>query len=106
MSASTQSTADNKASGCRKCCGACEGFMRVHETVLVTLLCTAMTLPFGQRSHAAPPAATRGCVDYSTDPAGCQPSTFATPTGQMPSRRVGRDGKMDVKSSETDRRSG
>ena len=28
------------------------------------------------------------CVDFSKDPAGCQPSTFDTPIGQMPSVRV------------------
>jgi hypothetical protein len=51
------------------------------------------------------PAAAQ-CVDYSKDPAGCQPSTFATPTGQMPSVRVNRDGKVDPTSSEEDARAG
>ena len=46
------------------------------------------------------------CVDYSKDPAGCQPSTFATPTGQMPSVRVNRDGKPDPMASEEDARAG
>ncbi len=46
------------------------------------------------------------CVDYSNDPAGCQPSTFKTPTGLMPSVRVGRDGQLDPKSSEADARAG
>src|SRR6202012_4951286 len=46
------------------------------------------------------------CVDYSNDPAGCQPSTFKTPIGQMPSVRVGRDGKLNSKSSEADARAG
>lgn len=46
------------------------------------------------------------CVDYSKDPAGCQPSTFATPTGQMPSVRVNRDGKPDPTASEEDARAG
>ncbi len=32
------------------------------------------------------------CVDYSKDPAGCQPSTFDTPLAQMPSVRVNRQG--------------
>jgi hypothetical protein len=80
--------------------------MRVPGRFLVALLCAAMTLPFGQPGHAAPAAAAQGCVDYSSDPAGCQPSTFATPTGQMPSRRVGRDGKIDAKSSEAEARAG
>src|SRR6266853_4470306 len=46
------------------------------------------------------------CVDYSKDPAGCQPSTFKTPIGQMPSVRVNRDGKLDPTSSEVDARAG
>jgi len=51
------------------------------------------------------PAAAQ-CVDYSKDPAGCQPSTFDTPIGQMPSVRVNRDGKLDPTSSEEDARAG
>src|SRR5579863_7235664 len=46
------------------------------------------------------------CVDYSKDPAGCQPSTFDTPIGQMPSVRVGREGNLDPTSSEADARAG
>src|SRR5277367_2165099 len=46
------------------------------------------------------------CVDYSKDPAGCQPSTFDTPIGQMPSVRVGKEGNLDPFSSETDARAG
>src|SRR5262249_26812303 len=42
------------------------------------------------------------CVDYSKDPAGCQPSTFDTPIGQMPSVRVNRQGNLDPFSSEED----
>jgi hypothetical protein len=49
---------------------------------------------------------TAQCVDYSKDPAGCQPSTFDTPMGQMPSVRVNRDGKVDPFSSEEDARAG
>jgi hypothetical protein len=49
---------------------------------------------------------TAECVDYSNDPAGCQPSTFKTPIGQMPSVRVNRDGKLDASSSEADARAG
>jgi len=54
---------------------------------------------------AALPSAAQ-CVDYSKDPAGCQPSTFDTPIGQMPSVRVGRDGNIDLFSSEADARAG
>src|SRR5438105_10207246 len=46
------------------------------------------------------------CVDYSKDPAGCQPSTFDTPIGQMPSVRVNRQGNIDPTSSEEDARAG
>jgi hypothetical protein len=52
------------------------------------------------------PRLTAQCVDYSKDPAGCQPSTFDTPIGQMPSVRVNRDGKVDPFSSEEDARAG
>src|SRR5690242_16735453 len=55
---------------------------------------------------AAVPLLAGECVDYSKDPAGCQPSTFKTPIGQMPSRRVNRDGKIDAASSEADARAG
>ena len=46
------------------------------------------------------------CVDYSGDPAGCQPSTFDTPIGQMPSVRVDAEGQLDPFSSEADARAG
>jgi hypothetical protein len=46
------------------------------------------------------------CIDYSKDPAGCQPSTFDTPIGDMPSVRVGRGGEIDPRSSEADARAG
>ena len=46
------------------------------------------------------------CVDYSKDPAGCQPSTFDTPIGQMPSVRVNRQGNIDPYSSEEDAKAG
>lgn len=47
-----------------------------------------------------------GCVDYSADPAGCQPSAFDTPIGEMPSVRVNRDGDLDPFSTEDDARAG
>src|SRR5215510_7627345 len=46
------------------------------------------------------------CVDYSKDPAGCQPSTFDTPIGQMPSVRVNRQGNLDPFSSVQDAKTG
>jgi hypothetical protein len=55
---------------------------------------------------AASVPVTAQCVDYSKDPAGCQPSTFDTPLGQMPSVRVNRQGNIDPFSSEEDARAG
>jgi hypothetical protein len=46
------------------------------------------------------------CLDLSKDPAGCQPSTFDTPIGQMPSVRINRQGRLDPFSSEADARAG
>ena len=46
------------------------------------------------------------CVDYSNDKTGCQPSTFDTPLGQMPSVRVNAKGDVDPMSSEPDARAG
>src|SRR6202158_2079511 len=54
---------------------------------------------------ASGPAAAQ-CVDYSKDPAGCQPSTFDTPIGQMPSVRVNRAGKLDPTPPEEHARAG
>jgi hypothetical protein len=53
-----------------------------------------------QAPQAAP------CVDYSKDPAGCQPSTFDTPLADMPTVRVNRQGVIDPFSSEEDARAG
>ena len=46
------------------------------------------------------------CVDYSKDPAGCQPSTFDTPFGLIPTVRVGADGKLNPFSTEAEARAG
>ena len=46
------------------------------------------------------------CIDYSKDPAGCQPSTFDTPMSTMPSVRVNRLGEIDPTASEADARAG
>ena len=70
------------------------------------LICGAAVMAAGQKKAAAPPAKSSGCVDYSNDPSGCQPSTFATPTGQMPSRRIGKDGQLNPKSTEAEERAG
>ena len=57
-------------------------------------------------SFAWPTLGAAQCVDYSDDPAGCQPSTFDTPIAAMPSGRVDRRGKLDASSSEEDAREG
>ena len=49
---------------------------------------------------------TAQCVDFSNDPAGCQPSTFDTPIGEMPSVRVDARGRIDPFSSEEQARAG
>ncbi len=66
----------------------------------------ALALVAGAPSAQAQHKTSQPCVDYTDDPSGCQPSTFPTPTGQMPSRRVGKDGRIDPKSSEADARAG
>ncbi len=53
-----------------------------------------------------PDPAIAQCQDFSDDPAGCQPSTFDTPIGDMPSVRVNRRGEIDATSSERDARAG
>ena len=55
---------------------------------------------------AQAPASGTACVDYSSDPAGCQPSTFDTPFARMPSVRVNRKGEVDPFSSEEDAKAG
>ena len=61
---------------------------------------------FGTRSPGRAAAAGPQCVDFSKDPAGCQPSTFKTPMAQMPTVRVNRQGVVDPTSSEEDARAG
>lgn len=46
------------------------------------------------------------CVDPTGDPAGCQPSTFKPPLGEMPAGRVNRTGALDPTASEADARAG
>ena len=68
----------------------------------LTLSCCACLLAFIVPVTAQNPT----CVDYTKDPAGCQPSTFDTPLAQMPSVRVNRQGNVDPTSSEEDARAG
>ena len=53
-----------------------------------------------------PEIAQAQCVDYSNDAAGCQPSTFDTPIGEMPSVRVNRRGEVNAFSTESQARAG
>src|SRR5215471_17441055 len=69
---------------------------------LTGVMLLALAVGAGNR----PLAAGQQCVDFSKDPAGCQPSTFDTPIGDMPSVRIGRTGNLDPKSSEADARAG
>src|SRR5213593_2720802 len=68
--------------------------------ILIFLAAAALSLPQTAATQNPP------CIDYSKDPAGCQPSTFDTPMGQMPSVRVNRQGKSDPTSSEEDAKAG
>ena len=74
--------------------------MRLSRYVIVgaVFLSAVVLRPIG--------ASTEQCVDHSKDPAGCQPSTFDTPIGQMPSVRVDRQGNIDPRSSEADAKAG
>jgi hypothetical protein len=75
--------------------------MKIRLFVLGCL--AALTLSLGAASRLL---VAEQCVDFSNDPAGCQPSTFDTPFGAMPSVRIGRNGNLDPKSSEADSRVG
>lgn len=55
---------------------------------------------------AWPQSALAQCRDFSADPAGCQPSTFDTPIGEMPSVRVNQRGQIDPFSTERQARNG
>jgi hypothetical protein len=78
----------------------------VVKPLWLPLVCAALCLTAQAQAPTQKKPATPGCIDYSIDPSGCQPSTFQTPTGQMPSRRVGRDGKINARSSAADARAG
>src|SRR5438132_3015938 len=72
--------------------------MRLNSKIRLAAVCLfflTFTLPLAAQ-----------CIDYSKDPAGCQPTTFDTPIGQMPSVRVNRLGNLDPFSSEEDVRVG
>ncbi len=71
-----------------------------------TRIVTASVLTVGLALAATSTTLAAQCVDVSTDPAGCQPSTLDTPIGQMPSVRVNRQGHVDPLSSEADARAG
>jgi hypothetical protein len=71
----------------------------------VTAVAVFVGLASGAGSRAQAPQAVP-CIDYSKDPAGCQPSTFDTPLADLPSVRVNRQGVIDPFSSEEDARAG
>src|SRR5438105_12626966 len=75
-----------------------------EETRAMSATSQATYVFWGALLLSAPLAAQ--CIDYSKDPAGCQPSTFDTPIGQMPSVRVNRQGNLDPFSPEADARAG
>ncbi len=70
-----------------------------RNRVMLPLACVLVALAGLETANAQ-------CVDYSDDPAGCQPSTFDTPIGEMPSIRVGQRGQVDPFSSEEEAREG
>src|SRR6185503_18849967 len=76
------------------------------RSVVVGILAAMGFAVVGLPAEAQQKSGARSCVDYSNDAAGCQPSTFATPTGQIPSRRVGKDGKLNARSTEAEARAG
>ena len=75
--------------------------MKTHLIATCAAVAVAAAIGIAER-----PLAAGQCADFSNDPAGCQPSTFDTPIGDMPSVRVGRTGAIDPKSSEDDARAG
>ena len=83
-------------------------FRRLTTCCLLAVSVASCSSETGQsRSAIRPGSSDSGeCVDYSGDPAGCQPSTFDTPIGQMPSVRVDAQGGLDPFSSEADARAG
>jgi hypothetical protein len=66
----------------------------------------AAVLSLGLSLAAISTSRAQQCVDVQNDPAGCQPSTFDTPIGQMPSVRVNKEGHVDPFASEADARAG
>ena len=63
-------------------------------------------MPFSFPERRARSASTIICTSSGNVVLGCQPSTFGTPIGAMPSVRIGRNGNLDPKSSEADARVG
>lgn len=68
-----------------------------RHALLVLLL--ALLLSGGVPSNIS---ANKSCKDRSDDPAGCQPSTFDVPIGQIPGTRVNAEGEIDPFSSDKD----
>ncbi|MEE8249435.1 MAG: hypothetical protein V3R59_04325 [Gammaproteobacteria bacterium] len=70
-----------------------------RNVVVPPLVCALLALSGSAAVNAQ-------CIDYSSDPAGCQPSTFDTPIGEMPSVRVDGLGRIDAFSSAEQARTG
>jgi hypothetical protein len=77
--------------------------MLANSNIRIGALC-AFLLALALGATSLPLAAQ--CVDFSKDPAGCQPSTFKTPMAQMPTVRVNKAGNIDPAASEADARAG
>ena len=88
--------------------GVTPSFRRLVTCSFLAVFVASCSSETGQsRSAIRPGSSDSGqCVDYSGDSAGCQPSTFDTPIGQMPSVRVDAQGGLDPFSSEADARAG
>lgn len=71
---------------------------------LTLALAASVTFPAGasaaENNSEFPGSQEARCIDVTDDPAGCQPSTFEVPIGQMPSTRLGRNGQADSFSSD------
>lgn len=73
--------------------------MFATASVLVTATGMALDNQSGQAGSNTAHGQSEACKDPSDDPAGCQPSTFDTPIGEIPGGRVDRSGKLDPTSS-------
>ncbi len=81
----------------------------VLAAALVAGIAVVATSAQGERTSRAQSASHTSndvCRDPSDDPAGCQPSIFDTPVGDIPGGRVNRAGRLDPTSSPRDAHAG